>query len=123
MIYVGGMLKHSAVVIIVLISDSTYCWIANQLPISSFLRRIDSPIIDVESAPFNSRRIYSVIDLPDNIDNVWKILTAYESLPDVVPWIIQSKVIAEFPNGGAKLNQTGRVQVFLITTCVRCFLL
>ena len=69
------------------------------------------PMIRIEVAPQNSRRIFTGIDILADIDSVWKVLTSYESLHLVVPSLIKNEVLERFPDGGARLYQVGGANV------------
>jgi hypothetical protein len=69
------------------------------------------PVVRIESAPQNSRRIFTGIDIFADIDSVWKVLTNYESLHLVVPSLIKNDVLERYPDGGAKLFQVGGANV------------
>ena len=69
------------------------------------------PIIRIELAPQNSRRIFTGIDILADIDSVWKVLTAYESLHLVVPSLIKNEVLERYADGGARLYQVGGANV------------
>lgn len=51
------------------------------------------PIVRVEKAPQNSRRIFAGIDIPVDVEDVWKLLTDYENLQKVVPNLVVNEVI------------------------------
>lgn len=53
-------------------------------------------VVRVEKAPDNSRRIFAGIDIPVSVDTVWKVLTDYEHLQDVVPNLTVNEVLGEF---------------------------
>jgi hypothetical protein len=69
------------------------------------------PIIRIEEAPSNSRRIYSGIDIIASVDEVWDVLTDYERLQDVVPSLVKNEVLYRYPDGGARLSQVGAARV------------
>uniref|UniRef100_A0A7S2HGW9 Coenzyme Q-binding protein COQ10 START domain-containing protein n=1 Tax=Helicotheca tamesis TaxID=374047 RepID=A0A7S2HGW9_9STRA len=55
-------------------------------------------VVRVEKAPENSRRIFAGIDIMSSVDDVWKLLTDYEHLQDVVPNLVVNDVL-ELYNG------------------------
>ena len=69
------------------------------------------PIVRVEEAPSNSRRIFTGVDIMAPMDAVWDVLTAYERLQDVVPSLVRNRVLARTPDGGARLAQVGGAKV------------
>lgn len=54
------------------------------------------PVARVEKAPENSRRIFAGIDIPHSVDDVWKLLTNYANLQDVVPNLVVNEVLEEY---------------------------
>jgi Polyketide cyclase / dehydrase and lipid transport len=54
------------------------------------------PVVRVEKAPENSRRIFAGIDIPHSVDDVWKLLTNYANLQDVVPNLVVNEVLEEY---------------------------
>ncbi|KAG7369520.1 polyketide cyclase / dehydrase and lipid transport domain containing protein [Nitzschia inconspicua] len=51
------------------------------------------PIVRVEKAPENSRRIFAGIDILASVDDVWKVLTDYGELQNVVPNLVVNEVL------------------------------
>jgi len=51
------------------------------------------PVVRVEKAPENSRRIFAGIDIMASVDDVWKVLTDYENLKNVVPNLVINEVL------------------------------
>ncbi|KAL7552847.1 hypothetical protein ACHAWF_016093 [Thalassiosira exigua] len=51
------------------------------------------PLVRVERAPRNSRRIFAGIDIPVSVEDVWKLLTDYENLGKVVPNLVVNEVL------------------------------
>ena len=54
------------------------------------------PVVRVERAPENSRRIFAGIDIPQSADEVWALLTDYRRLGDVVPNLMVNEVLEEY---------------------------
>lgn len=50
-------------------------------------------VVRVEKAPENSRRIFAGIDILASVEDVWKCLTDYEHLQDVVPNLVVNEVM------------------------------
>ncbi|KAL3763097.1 hypothetical protein ACHAW5_006566 [Stephanodiscus triporus] len=59
------------------------------------------PVIRIEKAPQNSRRIFAGIDIPSaSVDDVWRLLTDYPNLQKVVPNLVVNEVLMLLsPNG------------------------
>ena len=51
------------------------------------------PVVRVEKAPENSRRIFAGIDIMASVDDVWNVLTNYSHLQDVVPNLVVNDVL------------------------------
>jgi len=51
------------------------------------------PLVRVEKAPDNSRRIFAGIDISASTEDVWKILTNYEGLQNVIPNLVVNDVL------------------------------
>eukprot|EP00526_Cylindrotheca_closterium_P011870 CAMPEP_0113623928 /NCGR_PEP_ID=MMETSP0017_2-20120614/12328_1 /TAXON_ID=2856 /ORGANISM="Cylindrotheca closterium" /LENGTH=498 /DNA_ID=CAMNT_0000533929 /DNA_START=83 /DNA_END=1579 /DNA_ORIENTATION=- /assembly_acc=CAM_ASM_000147 len=56
------------------------------------------PVVRVEKAPENSRRIFAGIDIMASVDDVWNVLTKYEELQNVIPNLVVNEVL-ELYNG------------------------
>jgi len=54
------------------------------------------PIVRVEKAPENSRRIFAGIDIMASVDDVWNIMTDYEHLQNVIPNLVVNEVKAVY---------------------------
>ena len=51
------------------------------------------PVVRVEKAPENSRRIYAGIDIMTSTDDVWNVLTDYQNLQKAVPNLVVNDVL------------------------------
>eukprot|EP00980_Cylindrotheca_fusiformis_P003839 scaffold858_cov123-Cylindrotheca_fusiformis.AAC.15 len=51
------------------------------------------PVVRVEKAPENSRRIFAGIDIMASVDDVWNVLTNYAELQTVVPNLVVNEVL------------------------------
>jgi hypothetical protein len=71
-----------------------------------------TPLVHVEKAPNNARRIYTGIDILANIDHIWNVMTNYENLHHIVPSLVRNEVLERYNDGGAKLRQVGGTTVF-----------
>eukprot|EP00596_Hydrurales_sp_CCMP1899_P010130 CAMPEP_0119040068 /NCGR_PEP_ID=MMETSP1177-20130426/9895_1 /TAXON_ID=2985 /ORGANISM="Ochromonas sp, Strain CCMP1899" /LENGTH=565 /DNA_ID=CAMNT_0007004773 /DNA_START=630 /DNA_END=2327 /DNA_ORIENTATION=+ len=70
-----------------------------------------SPIVRVEEAPSNSRRIFTGVDIMADMEAIWDVLTAYDTLQEVVPSLVKNEVVSLTGNGGARLSQVGGAKV------------
>ena len=68
------------------------------------------PVVRIEEAPSNARRIFTGIDIIANIDDVWEVLTNYERLQDVVKSLVKNEVLLRTERG-ARLLQVGGAKV------------
>jgi len=73
-----------------------------------------SPIVRVEVAPGNARRIFTGIDIVAEVDDVletvWETLTDYTNLANVVPNLVSNDVV-ERSADGARLFQRGAAKL------------
>ena len=69
------------------------------------------PVVRIEEAPSNARRIFTGVDIAARVENVWDVLVDYEHLDEVIPSLVKNKVIKPLPNGGARLAQVGGAKV------------
>ena len=54
------------------------------------------PIVRVEEAPSNARRIFTGVDIMADMESIWEVLTAFERLQDVVPSLVKNEVYFNF---------------------------
>jgi len=54
------------------------------------------PVVRVEKAPENSRRIFAGVDIPHSVEDVWELLRDYENLDRVVPNLVVNDVLEEY---------------------------
>jgi len=73
-----------------------------------------APVVRVENAPGNARRIFTGIDIvagsDDVLEMVWKTLTDYDKLSDVVPNLVANEVVSRSTDG-ARLKQLGAAKL------------
>jgi ribosome-associated toxin RatA of RatAB toxin-antitoxin module len=77
--------------------------------------------IQVEKLAERQRQITAVINIPQSVEQVWKILTDYESLPDFIPNLAKSCLL-EHPTGGIRLEQIGTQSLLNFKFCARVIL-
>ena len=68
------------------------------------------PVVRIEIAPGNARRIFTGVDILSSVDAVWRVLTNYEKLHLVVPSLIKNEVLFRTVNG-SRLLQVGGAKV------------
>ncbi|WDD32841.1 SRPBCC family protein [Nostoc sp. UHCC 0926] len=62
--------------------------------------------IQIEKIAERQRQISAKVQIPQPVEQIWKVLTDYEALPDFLPNLAMSRLI-EHPNGGIRLEQVG----------------
>ncbi|MEH2236527.1 SRPBCC family protein [Nostoc sp.] len=62
--------------------------------------------IQIEKIGERQRQISAKVQIPQPVEQIWKVLTDYEALPDFLPNLAKSRLI-EHPNGGIRLEQVG----------------
>merc|ERR1719235_1534485 len=67
-------------------------------------------IMHMESVPGNARRIFAGIDIQAPVEDVWKILTDYERLENVVPNLVENTVLDRW-SSGCRLRQVGSAEL------------
>ena len=50
------------------------------------------PVVRVEEAPSNARRIFTGVDIMADMESIWDVLTTFERLQDVVPSLVKNEV-------------------------------
>ena len=51
------------------------------------------PIVRVEEAPSNARRIFTGVDIMADMESIWDVLTNFDRLQDVVPSLVKNEVL------------------------------
>ena len=62
--------------------------------------------VQIEKIAERQRQITAKVQIPQPVEQIWKVLTDYEVLPDFLPNLAKSRLI-EHPNGGIRLEQVG----------------
>ena len=62
--------------------------------------------IEIHKIAERQRKISAKVQIPQPVEQIWKVLTDYEALPDFLPNLAKSRLI-EHPNGGIRLEQVG----------------
>lgn len=98
-----------------------------QMEINALMKNISKEIhgnfvrVSTERLEGRQRRILAQVDIACGLDQVWQVLTDYESLADFIPNLSKSKRLPH-PDGGIRLEQIG-AQCFLnIHFCARVVL-
>ena len=74
--------------------------------------------ISTEKRPARERRILASITIPQPIEQVWQVITDYESLADFVPNLTSSKLVPN-PEGRIRLEQIGSQCFLKFKFCAR----
>ncbi|MDJ0706445.1 MAG: SRPBCC family protein [Leptolyngbyaceae cyanobacterium MO_188.B28] len=77
--------------------------------------------IVTERLQARSRRIKATIQIPQPLEQVWKILTDYDRLADFIPNLTKSRRLPH-PSGGIRLEQIGSQCFLNIKFCARVVL-
>jgi len=64
------------------------------------------PLVRVEKAPDNSRRIFAGVDILASVDTLWAVLTNYQDLQKVVPNLKLNEVLEVYPAIDTPFNFT-----------------
>ncbi|MFN6485221.1 MULTISPECIES: SRPBCC family protein [unclassified Nostoc] len=62
--------------------------------------------VQIEKIAERQRQISAKVQIPQPVEQIWKVLTDYEALPNFLPNLAKSCII-EHPNGGIRLEQVG----------------
>ncbi|MEH2089189.1 SRPBCC family protein [Nostoc sp.] len=62
--------------------------------------------VQIEKIAERQRQISARVQIPHPVEQIWKVLTNYEALPDFLPNLAKSCLI-EHPDGGIRLEQVG----------------
>lgn len=77
--------------------------------------------IQIKKIAERQRQISAKLHIPQPVEQIWKVLTDYEALPDFIPNLTKSRLIAH-PNGGIRLEQIGSQRLLNINFCARVVL-
>ena len=66
----------------------------------------EKPIVRVEKAPNNSRRIYAIVDIEASVDEVWDLLTDYDNLQKFIPSLVANEVLARYSGSKKEVWQS-----------------
>lgn len=74
--------------------------------IASNLALLQDVKVQTEVVAERQRQITAKIQIPHPVEQVWQVLTNYESLADFIPNLAQSRLL-DHPSGGIRLEQVG----------------
>ncbi|MGJ3246160.1 MAG: SRPBCC family protein [Elainellaceae cyanobacterium] len=84
----------------------------------ALLQEVD---VRTEQAGGRQRKISAQIQIPHSVEQIWQILTDYETLADFIPNLAKSQRI-EHPSGGIRLEQVGSQCLLNFHFCARVVL-
>ncbi|QSJ18358.1 SRPBCC family protein [Nostoc sp. UHCC 0702] len=82
---------------------------------------LPSVAVQIEKIAERQRQITARIQIPQPVEQIWKVLTDYEALPDFIPNLAKSRLL-EHPNGGIRLEQIGSQRLLNFNFCARVVL-
>ncbi|MBN3885238.1 MAG: SRPBCC family protein [Nostoc sp.] len=77
--------------------------------------------VQIEKIAERQRQITAKVQIPHPVEQIWKVLTNYEALPDFLPNLAKSCLI-EHPDGGIRLEQVGSQRLLNFNFCARVVL-
>lgn len=77
--------------------------------------------IQIEKIAERQRQITAKIQIPQPVEQIWKVLTDYEALVDFIPNLAKSRIL-EHPHGGIRLEQVGSQRLLNFNFCARVVL-
>lgn len=77
--------------------------------------------VQIEKIAERQRQITAKIQIPQPVEQVWKVLTNYEALADFIPNLTKSCRL-EHPTGGIRLEQIGSQRLLRFNFCARVIL-
>ncbi|WP_017315079.1 SRPBCC family protein [Mastigocladopsis repens] len=77
--------------------------------------------VQIEKIAERQRQITAKLQIPQPVEQVWKVLTDYEALADFVPSLAKSRLV-KHPQGGIRLEQVGSGRFLRFNFCARVVL-
>jgi ribosome-associated toxin RatA of RatAB toxin-antitoxin module len=77
--------------------------------------------VQVEKIADRQRQITAKVQIPQPVEQVWKVLTNYEALADFIPNLAKSRLL-EHPQGRIRLEQVGSQRLLNFNFCARVVL-
>ncbi|MBD2504297.1 SRPBCC family protein [Anabaena azotica FACHB-119] len=77
--------------------------------------------VQVEKIADRQRQITARVQIPQPVEQVWKVLTNYEALADFIPNLAKSRLL-DHPQGGIRLEQVGSQRLLNFNFCARVVL-
>lgn len=77
--------------------------------------------VRIERIAERQRQITGKLQIPQPVEQVWKVLTDYEALADFIPNLTKSRLL-DHPQGGIRLEQVGAQYFLRFNFCARVVL-
>ncbi|MDZ8023494.1 MAG: SRPBCC family protein [Nostoc sp. DedQUE01] len=77
--------------------------------------------VQIDKLAQRQRQISAKVQIPQPVEQIWKVLTDYEALADFIPNLAKSRLI-EHPDGGIRLEQVGSQRFLNLNFCARVVL-
>lgn len=77
--------------------------------------------VQIEKIADRQRQITAKIQIPQPVEQIWKVLTDYEALADFIPNLAKSRLL-DHPDGGIRLEQVGSQRLLNFNFCARVVL-
>ncbi|MEJ1933242.1 SRPBCC family protein [Nostoc sp. NIES-2111] len=77
--------------------------------------------VQIEKIADRQRQITAKVQIPQPVEQVWKVLTNYEALADFIPNLAKSRLL-EHPQGRIRLEQVGSQRLLNFNFCARVVL-
>ncbi|MGH7999249.1 MAG: SRPBCC family protein [Brasilonema sp.] len=77
--------------------------------------------VQIERIAERQRQITGKLQIPQPVEQVWKVLTDYEALADFIPNLTNSRLL-KHPQGGIRLEQVGAQRFLRFNFCARVVL-
>ncbi len=77
--------------------------------------------VQIEKIAERQRQITAKVQIPRPVEQIWKVLTDYEALPEFIPNLAKSCRL-EHPQGGIRLEQIGSQRLLKFNFCARVVL-
>ncbi|MEH1834689.1 MAG: SRPBCC family protein [Nostoc sp.] len=77
--------------------------------------------VQIEKIAERQRQISAKVQIPQPVEQIWKVLTDYEALAEFIPNLAKSRLI-EHPTGGIRLEQVGSQRLLNFNFCARVVL-
>ncbi|MDZ8079954.1 MAG: SRPBCC family protein [Nostoc sp. DcaGUA01] len=77
--------------------------------------------VQIDKLAQRQRQISAKVQIPQPVEQIWKVLTDYEALADFIPNLAKSRLM-EHPDGGIRLEQVGSQRFLNLNFCARVVL-